>query len=190
MWKPGLVGLAAGVAAGVGVGLAAGVGVASAGAAAASRPVAYCAAIPQANITPQEWGFHGGAPITGSTGSYTRGHGTINLVASTATGIICQVDRVPGAPDHQIILSIARHVIYHSHTAYMFGVEGNIMKIAVRVKHSTDPSCAVGTSGQMTIFASYNNVHADSIQYSFPAACRDHRHRYTGPSVITNVPPN
>ena len=179
MWKRALL-----------VGVLAALCVATAGVAAASRPVAYCAAIPSANITPQEWGFHGGEPITGATGSYTRGHGTINLAASTATGIICQVDRVPGAPDHQIILSVGRHVLYHSHTANMFGVPGNIMKITVRVKSTTDPACPAGTSGQVTIFASYNGVHADSVQYSFPAACRDHRHRYTGSSVVTNVPPN
>jgi hypothetical protein len=41
----------------------------------------------------------------------------------------------------------------------------------------------------VTVFA-YNGVHADLVQFSFPAACKDHRHRYTGSSVVTNVPPN
>jgi hypothetical protein len=158
--------------------------------AAASRPVANCSAIPTINLPREAWGFHGGQAITGATGSYTRGHGTINLAASTATGIICQVDRVRNAPDRQIILSVGHQVVYHSHTATMFGVPGNIMTIKVRVKSTTDPMCTVGTGGQATIFASYNGVHADSVQYSFPAACKDHRHRYTGPRVVTNVPPN
>ncbi|MFZ0215847.1 MAG: hypothetical protein WAM30_07870 [Candidatus Dormiibacterota bacterium] len=159
-------------------------------AAAASRPVAYCSAIPTVNLPKQAWGFHGGRPITGAAGSYTRGHGTINLTAGTTSGIICQVDRVPNAPDRQIILSVGHHLVYASHHAVMFGVMGNIMKIDVRVKSTTDPSCPAGTSGQATIFASYNNVHEDSVQFSFPAACKDHRHRYTGPEVLTNVPPN
>jgi hypothetical protein len=156
----------------------------------ASRPVAYCAAIPAVNVPREGLGFHGGQPITGSVGSYTRGHGTINLAASTATGIICQVDRVRNAPDRQIIMSVGRHVVYHSHTATMFGVPGNIVEIGVRVKSTTDPKCAVGTAGEATIFASYNGVHQDSVRYSFPAACQDHRHQYTGPNVVTNVPPN
>jgi hypothetical protein len=72
----------------------------------------------------------------------------------------------------------------------MFGVPGNIMKIDVRVKSTTDPRCPVGSHGQATIFASYNNVHADDVQFSFSSACKDHRHRYTGTSVVTSVPPN
>jgi hypothetical protein len=41
----------------------------------------------------------------------------------------------------------------------------------------------------VTIFASYNGVDADLVQSSFQAACRDHRHRYKGSSVVSNVPP-
>jgi hypothetical protein len=156
----------------------------------ASQPVAYCQSIPRVNVPKEAWGFHGGQPNPGATGSYTRGHGTINLSARTVTGIICQVDRRRNAPDHQIIMSAGHHLVYASHTAVMFGVAGNIMTINVRVTSTTDPTCAVGTHGRATVFASYNNVHEDSIQFSFPAACKSHRHRYTGPSVVTNVPPN
>jgi hypothetical protein len=160
------------------------------GSGAAASTVNYCQVIPQVPVAKEAWGFHGGKPITGATGSYTRGHGQINLSAQTATGIICQVDRVRNAPDRQIVLSVGRHVIFTSHHATEFGVPGNIMKIHVRVKSTTDPRCRRGTHGVVTIFASYNGVHRDLVQFSFPAACKDHRHRYTGQSVVTNVPPN
>ena len=182
LWKPGLLGGGLATAA-----IAAALVVS---AAAASLPVAYCSAIPIVKVPRQGWGFHGGQPITGATGSYARGHGDINLSARTVSGIICQVDRPRNAPDRQIILSVGQHLVYASHHAVMFGVAGNIMKIDVRVKSTTDPKCPVGTTGEATIFASYNNVHEDSVQFSFPAACKRHRHRYTGPSVVTNVPPN
>lgn len=156
----------------------------------AAQTVNYCQVIPQVSVPKEAWGFHGGKPITGATGSYTRGHGQINLSAHTANGVICQVDRVRNAPDRQIVLAVGRQVIYTSHHAVEFGVPGNIMKIHVRVRSTTDPSCRRGTHGVVTIFASYNNVHEDLVQFSFPAACKDHRHRYTGPSVVTNVPPN
>jgi hypothetical protein len=155
-----------------------------------SRPTAYCSAFPIVEVPKEAWGFHAGQPITGATGSYTRGHGTIDLSARTVSGIICQVDRARGAPDRQIVLSVTRHLLYASHRAVMFGVPGNIMRIDVRVKSTTDPSCPVGTLGEATIFASYNGVHEDDVQYSLPAACKSHRHRYTGPDVVTNVPPN
>jgi hypothetical protein len=156
----------------------------------AAQTVNYCQVIPQVPVAKEAWGFHGGKPITGATGSYTRGHGQINLSAQTANGVICQVDRVRNAPDRQIVLAVGRDVIYTSHHAVEFGVPGNIMKIHVRVKSTTDPRCRRGTHGVVTIFASYNNVHEDLVQFSFPVACKDHRHRYTGPSVVTNVPPN
>jgi hypothetical protein len=158
--------------------------------AAVARQTNYCQAIPIVPVAKEAWGFHGGQPIGGATGTYTRGHGHINLAAHTANGIICQVDRVRHAPDREIVVAVKRHVIEESHHAVVFGVPGNIMKVHARVKSSTDPSCRVGTVGVVTIFASYNNVHRDLVQFGFPAACRSHRHRYTGPSVVTNVPPN
>lgn len=159
-------------------------------ASAPSRRVNYCQRIPIVTVTPEMWGFHAGHPITGPTGTYTRGHGHANLTTRAANGVMCQVDRVRHAPDREIILSIAGRIDHSSHHAMKFGVPGNIIKLDVRVKSSTDPRCAVGTVGDVTIFASYNGVHKDSVQYSFPTACKDHRHLYTGPDVVTNVPPN
>jgi hypothetical protein len=158
--------------------------------ASSSFSVAYCSVVPVVQVPREGWGFHGGQVITGATGSYTKGHGTINLTSLKATGIMCQVDRVRHAPDRQIVMSIGSKAIFASHFATMFGVPGNILKLHVRVKSSTDPKCAVGTRGSATIFASYNGVHKDSVQYFFPKACKDHRHFYTGPNVVTNVPPN
>jgi hypothetical protein len=156
--------------------------------AAAAYPVQYCAQIPIVGGIPP-WGFHTGAPITGATGSYARGHGDIDLAANTVSGILCQVDRVPYQPDRLIVMTVERHLVYHSHRAVMWGVPGNIMKIVVRVQSSTDPLCVVGTLGRATLFASYNGVRSDSVQFTFPAACKDHDHLYHGPQVNNQVPP-
>lgn len=155
--------------------------------ASAARPVAYCT-IPTKDGTP--WGFHTGNPITGPTGSYAHGHGYFNPSAKSASGIMCQVDRVRNAPDRQIILSVQHHLLYYSHTAKRWGYPGNLVKLGVRVKRSTDPNCPAGTHGKVTIFASYNGVHQDSVKFSFPPACQDHRHLYHSPSVVTNVEPS
>ena len=155
---------------------------------ASGRPVQYCSQIPFiAGIPP--WGFHTGDPISGRTGSYARGHGDISLSANTVSGILCQVDRVPHQPDRLIIMSVEPHLIYHSHYAVMWGFPGNLMKINVRVRTSTDPHCQVGTVGTATLFASYNGVRSDSVQFNFPAACRDHNHLYHGSQVNNQVPP-
>ena len=155
---------------------------------AAGYSVQYCAQIPIVGGIPP-WGFHTGAPITGATGSYARGHGDINLAANTVSGILCEVDRVRHHPDRLIIMTVNHHLVYHSHHAVMWGVSGNIMKITVRVRSSTDPRCEVGTVGRVTLFASYNGVRSDSAEFSFPAACKDHDHLYHGPQVNNQVPP-
>jgi hypothetical protein len=134
------------------------------------------------------WGFHTGPPI-GETGSFARGHGNIDLDASTVSGILCQEDRFRNQPTRAITMTVERHLVYHSHEAVMWGYPGNIMKIIVRVRASNDPKCAVGTVGHATLFASYNGVRSDSVQFFFPAACKDHDHLYHGPQVNNQVPP-
>jgi hypothetical protein len=148
----------------------------------------YCRQIPIVGGIPP-WGFHTGAPITGATGSFARGHGEINLAANTVSGILCQVDRVRDQPDRLIIMTVEHHLVYHSHTAVMWGFPGNVMKITVRVQSSTDPLCTVGTLGKATLFASYNGVRSDSVQFTFPASCKDHDHLYHGTQVNNQVPP-
>ena len=63
------------------------------------------------------------------------------------------------------------------------------MKIKVRVKTSSDPNCEVGTVGRATLYASYNGVRSDSVQFFFPAACKDQDHLYHGTQVNNQVPP-
>jgi len=155
---------------------------------ASGNSVQYCAQVPVVGGIPP-WGFHTGSPISGATGSFARGHGEINLSANTVSGILCQVDRVRHQPDRLIIMTVEHHLVAHSHYAVLWGVPGNIMKIIVRVRSSTDPRCEVGTVGHVTLFASYNGVRSDSVQFSFPAACSDHDHLYHGSQVNNQVPP-
>jgi hypothetical protein len=155
---------------------------------ASAYPVQYCAQVPIVGGIPP-WGFHTGAPITGASGSYARGHGDISLSANTVSGILCQVDRVPNKPDRLIIMTVEHHLVYHSHYAVMWGFPGNLMQIIVRVQSSTDPNCKVGTQGNVTLFASYNGVRSDSLKFTFPGGCRDHDHTYHGPQVNNQVPP-
>jgi hypothetical protein len=134
------------------------------------------------------WGFHTGPPV-GAVGSFARGHGEINLDANTVSGIICQERRFRGKPTRSITMTVEHHLIYHSHVAMMWGYPGNIMKIVVRVQASNDPGCETGTVGHATLFASYNGVRSDSVQFFFPAACRDQDQLYHGTRVNNQVPP-
>jgi hypothetical protein len=140
-----------------------------------------CSQIPTVYGIPP-WGFHTG-PYTGAS-SFAKGHGEINLEAATVSGVICQQDQ-----RGTIIMAVEHHLVYHSHYATMWGYPGNIMKISVRVTSSSDPRCATGTAGHATLYASYNGVRSDSVQFFFPAACRDQDRLYHGPEVNNQVPP-
>jgi len=140
-----------------------------------------CSQVPTVYGIPP-WGFHTGS-FTGES-SFAKGHGEINLEANTVSGVICQQDR-----GGTIIMSVQHHLEYHSHYAMMWGYPGNIMKIKVRVKTSSDPNCEVGTVGRATLYASYNGVRSDSVQFFFPAACKDQDHLYHGTQVNNQVPP-
>jgi hypothetical protein len=140
-----------------------------------------CSEIPTVYGIPP-WGFHTG-PYTGGRW-FAKGHGNIDLGANSVSGIVCQQDRAG-----VIIMSVEHHLVYHSHFAMMWGYPGNIIKIRVRVTRSTDPKCAARTIGRATLYASYNGVRSDSVQFFFPAACRDQDHLYHGPQVNNQVPP-
>jgi hypothetical protein len=140
-----------------------------------------CSQVPTVYGIPP-WGFHTGS-YTGER-SFAKGHGNINLAANTVSGIMCQQDRAG-----VIIMSVAHHLGYHSHYAMMWGYPGNIMKIKLRITSSTDKNCAVGTVGRATLYASYNGVRSDSVQFFFPAACRDQNRLYHGTQVNNQVPP-
>jgi hypothetical protein len=143
-----------------------------------------CNQVPKVTIQRNDLGFRASWPTATRAGA--RGHGKVNLGGRTVSGIMCQVNRDRTA----IVLSIGHRLLYASHHAVRFGVPGNIVRAPVRVTRTNDPNCSVGTRGKLTVFASYNNVHRDSVQLAFPPACKGHQHLYTGPSVVTNVPPN
>jgi hypothetical protein len=140
-----------------------------------------CSEIPTVYGIPP-WGFHTGS-YTGEA-SFAKGHGNIDLAANTVSGVMCQQDRAG-----VIVMSVEHHLAYHSHYATMWGYPGNIMKIRFRVTSSTDKDCPVGTVGRATLYASYNGVRSDSVQFYFPAACRDQRRLYHGTQVNNQVPP-
>jgi hypothetical protein len=147
----------------------------------AASAATSCSEIPTVYGIPP-WGFHTG-PYTGAS-SFAKGHGNINLEANMVSGIMCQQDRAG-----TIIMSVEHHLVYHSHYAMMWGYPGNIMKIKFRITSSTDMSCAVGTVGRATLYASYNGVRSDSVQFFFPTACKGQDHLYHGTQVNNQVPP-
>ena len=118
--------------------------------------------------------------------SFARGHGEINLGASTVSGIICQ-EKTSGP--RSITMTVAASPRLSLSLRDDVGFPGNVMKIIVHVRASNDPRCKAGTVGHATLFASYNGVRSDSVQFFFPAACKDQDQLYHGTQVNNQVPP-
>jgi hypothetical protein len=167
---------------GVGFGLVAlAVGLATLGMSGRADAATSCSQVPTVYGIPP-WGFHTGS-YTGES-SFAKGHGDIDLSANTVSGVICQQNRAGVT-----IMSVERHLVYHSHYATMWGYPGNIIKIKVRITSSTNQRCSVGTVGRAVLYASYNGVRSDSVQFYFPAGCDDQDHLYHGTQVNNQVPP-
>jgi hypothetical protein len=132
------------------------------------------------------WGFHASQSFPTGGSGFAWGWGDINLDTNWISGRICENLRHPGGV---VAIEVGPRISYHSHTAMLWGYEGNLIKTSLTVTSSTDPNCAVGTTGHITMYASYNGVRSDSMQFFFGAGCLDQDHLYHGPQVVAQVPP-
>jgi len=134
--------------------------------------------------TGQAWAFSdSGLPSSshpGLSSSYLHGRGT--WTAHTANGTICRSDRATGASgsaQRDIVLAV-------NGTAQLtpgitrLGLLGVGLALAARVSASDDASCAVGTRARVTLFASYHEVHRDSVQLRFTGGCNSYDSTYSG----------
>ena len=70
---------------------------------------------------------------------------------------------VAGGVQRLIVLK-PKHVVSHTHYGKPFGHLGNLMSVQVKVTSSTDKNCKVGTTGTMTVNATYNGVKVASVK--------------------------
>jgi hypothetical protein len=137
------------------------------------------------------WGFHARQSFGHGNGGTAHGWGEINLDANHISGKICQTLFGGDESGRMISVRLGPHINYHSHNALLWGYEGNMIKAPVKVISSTDSKCKVGTRGRVTMYASYNGVKSDSIQFFMNAGCRDGSRLYHGGASQVNaqVPP-
>ncbi|WP_249012310.1 hypothetical protein [Conexibacter sp. DBS9H8] len=134
------------------------------------------------------WGFHTGAPLTGADGWYSHGFGPIDLARGRISGRLCEAHARRGHVE-LILMRALSPILFHTHVAEKWGYPGNEIRTRVRVTFSSDPACRVGTVGILDMYASYNGVRSDSIQYRFGPGCASEDHLYHGSQVDAQVPP-
>lgn len=160
---------------------------------AAGSPVPTCGSYsgsgtpPGSGIPP--WGFHASQTFRRGRSGYAHGWGNINLDAGSISGKICESVSGQGQPTRAMAVELGPRIIYHTHFSQMWGHPGNLITAPVKVTASNDPRCKIGTRGHVTMYASYNGVRSDSIQFLLNTGCRDQNHLYHGPQVDAQVPP-
>jgi hypothetical protein len=131
------------------------------------------------------WGFHASQSFPQGGRGFAWGWGDVDLNTSSISGRICEDIHGPAS---RITIKVGPHISHQSHYAVMWGFPGNMIKTSLKVTASTDPACAVGTRGHITMYASYNGVRTDSMQFFLGAGCSDQDHLYHG-EVVAQVPP-
>jgi hypothetical protein len=135
--------------------------------------------------TPVEWAFTESGPPSGPhrgiASSYTHGRG--RWQAGRASGTVCHADLLSGGRgSHNLVLAMAGASTL-SPRVTRGGLLGVELALKVKVAASDDTACPVGSSGTVTLFASYFSVHRDSMQMRFAGGCADHNHTFAGSSL-------
>jgi len=132
-----------------------------------------------------QWAFSVSGLPTGAhkgiTSSYTHGHGTWS--GGRAKGAVCHQDSGGGIAERHIVTRVALVPAKLDGHVTRLGKLGVELVVPLIVTGSDDASCATGTHGSVTLFASYYDVHVDSAVLRFTAGCKSHDHTYRGSSL-------
>jgi hypothetical protein len=156
-------------------------GAPASGVAASADPAACPLKASSLAPTGEAWAFtQTGAPSSahpGITSSYTHGRGTWSN--GHGAGTICNEDSVSAAPSHNLVLAVAGAAHISPRITHL-GHLGVGLVLHVTVSASDDQTCAAGTRGTVTLFASYYQQHRDSVQLRFSGGCDAYDYTYTG----------
>jgi hypothetical protein len=155
----------------------------SASSAAVSCPLRPTSAIPRGEV----WAFTvSGAPVgshAGYASTYAHGRGT--WTDGRGGGTICRQD-AGGQGPRDLVLRV-RGSARVSPGITRLGQRGVGLVLSVAVAASDGPGCPVGTGGTVTMFASYYQMHHDSLRFAFAGGCTSYNAAYSGPKLLALV---
>jgi hypothetical protein len=146
--------------------------------------------IATATVSSAQWLWSNfGAPSSSATKvSYSQSGGSGSWSATnggegTARGTICSQDQGGGQPKRSIVLKVSGASKLSPGTTRL-GLLGVGLKLSVTVSKSGDPAvCPVGSTGSVTLFASYYSTHADKVTMSFAGTCAAWNESFSGSST-------
>jgi hypothetical protein len=130
-----------------------------------------------------QWAFSDSGRPDGNAVNSSYVHGRGSWTSGRATGTACTTDsptKAAGVRDLVLAVSGTSKLIGRVTQGGLLGVR---IVLPVTVRASDDQTCATGSSGTITLFASYSSVHRDTMQIHFSASCAGHNLSYRGSAL-------
>jgi len=130
-----------------------------------------------------QWAFSdSGLPAVHAVkSSYIHGRGS--WTSGRATGTACTTDSLrSGGSARDLVLAVGGTSKLTGRVT-QGGMLGVRLVLPVKVRASDDKACAKGTTGTITLFASYYATHRDTMRLRFRPGCTGHNLSYAGPTL-------
>jgi hypothetical protein len=155
----------------------------------AGHEKASCPAGVAASLGPVQWIWSElGAPQRGSTSAtwaWMRGNGTWN--GGRARGTICAEEKGGGLPRRNVVLTVSGASKLTPHVTKL-GLLGVQLVLPVKVSASDNSAaCSDGSTGSVTLFASYYGVHRDTARVQFASTCAAYDAAFSGPILHVEI---
>lgn len=129
------------------------------------------------------WSNYGKPSTSAAKVSYSQSGGNGSWSGGTAQGTICSESQGGGKPKRSIVMKVSGPSKL-SPGIRRAGLLGIGITLGVSVTRSGDPSvCPVGSTGTVTLFASYYATHVDRASMRFAPACAAWNESFASPSL-------
>jgi len=129
------------------------------------------------------WSNYGKPSKSAAKVSYSQSGGNGSWSGGAAHGTICSESQGGGEPKRSIVMKVSGPSKLAPGTRRA-GLLGIGITLGVSVTRSGDPGgCPVGSTGTVTLFASYYGTHVDRASMSFADACAAWDESFASPSL-------
>ncbi len=129
------------------------------------------------------WSAYGKPSTSAANVSYSQSGGNGSWSHGVAQGTICSESQGGGEPKRSIVMKVSgsSKLAPGSRRAGLLGIS---IRLGVSVTRSGDPgACPVGSTGTVTLFASYYGTHVDKASMRFASACAGWDESFASPTL-------
>jgi hypothetical protein len=136
------------------------------------------------------WSAFGKPASSGGGVSYSQSGGNGTWSGGSAHGTICSENQGGGKPKRSIVLKVSG-ASKLTPGLTRGGLLGIGITLQVTVSKSGDPDgCPVGSTGKVTLFASYYSTHSDRASIAFNGACTGWNESFSGSILHVEISNN